>query len=281
MKLFVCLLISILACDFSLASPAWDGLRVTWNLNPFSDYAFTPMPRTVSETAAAGFVLKDNFCGSDTTFRGIRYWTQSDPAVILLYDINGYIAGMQTSFLKSLLPNPSPWVVGHPAISEGDYWTLTVYFVDPTIICTTGRSAADYAAQGTGDRLVIQNGTDATNAASSLTIPMTEDGVSTTSWTKGYCFWTMGLHYWYNVTKGMDCNYFYPFFLLYNNQKLNAFGFAINAPLTSPRYEHPTVTEAGQFINPVPTCFSTDSSFQKLSTMHVYMIDSPRSTTFC
>jgi len=252
---------------------------VTWNLNPFSDYAFTPMPRTVGETAAAKFVQKDNFCGTDTTFRGIRYWTNSDPAVILLYDINGYIAGMQTSFLKTMLPSVSPYILGHPAVSEGDYYTLTVYFVDPSIICTTGRTAAQYAANGTGDRLIIQNGTNALTTG--LTIPMVESAVDQTSWTKGFCFWTMGQHYWYNVTKAMDCDYFYPFFLLYNKQKLNAFGFAINAPLTSPRYEHPTTSEAGQFINPVPDCFSTDPSFTKLSTMHVYMIDSPRSTTFC
>jgi len=37
----------------------------------------------------------------------------------------------------------------------------------------------------------------------------------------------------------MDCNDFAPFFLLYNGGKLNAFGFAEQGFVESPRVEHP------------------------------------------
>jgi hypothetical protein len=40
---------------------------------------------------------------------------------------------------------------------EPAYFT-TAYFVDPEVICNGGRSATDFAAQGTGDRLIFQTG---------------------------------------------------------------------------------------------------------------------------
>jgi charged multivesicular body protein 7 len=236
------------------------------------------MPRTTIDTPGASFVFKDDFCGDDTRFRGVRYWYKSDPATILLFDKAGYIAGIQTQVPKNLY-TPSPQNNGHPFVDDGDYWTLTAYFVDPNIICTTGRTADQYVSQGTGDRLVIQNGTNA--LTDGFVVPLVQTDADSTKWTKGHCFWTMGLHYWYNVRKDMSCDEFFPFFILYNNGKLNAFGFAVNGPLTSKRYEHPTASISGQFIDPVPDCFFSDTTYNTLSTMHVYMNDSPRSTSNC
>lgn len=49
----------------------------------------------------------------------------------------------------------------------------------------------------------------------------------------------LGVHYWYNTRKDMSCDEFYPVFLLYNGGQLNAFGWAFQAPMTSPHMEHP------------------------------------------
>ena len=49
-----------------------------------------------------------------------------------------------------------------------------------------------------------------------------------------------GQHYWYNVTSDMSCEDFWPMFLLYNGGELNAFGWAFQGDLNSPRYEKPT-----------------------------------------
>jgi charged multivesicular body protein 7 len=52
-----------------------------------------------------------------------------------------------------------------------------------------------------------------------------------------------GVHYWYNVTLDMDCGDFMPFFILYNNNALNAWGYALNTKGgTSQRYEHPPLS---------------------------------------
>lgn len=57
---------------------------------------------------------------------------------------------------------------------------------------------------------------------------------------KMHCELISGNHYWYNVTKDMPCDHYVPNCLMYNKGVLTAFCFAINAPLKSPRYEHPT-----------------------------------------
>ena len=57
------------------------------------------------------------------------------------------------------------------------------------IICTTGRTQEDFDEQGTGDRVVLQNGDALT------TIPPTESDVADTDWTNGQCFFSMGVRH--------------------------------------------------------------------------------------
>jgi len=252
------------------AGPAWDDLRVTWNPNPFSSNAFAHLPRNI-KADAMGFVMKDNFCDGNQPkgpYAGIRYWKDSDPAVMLIFDKNGIVAGIQTAVPKSTwTPSAGP-NVGHPYVDDGTYFTLTAYFVDPSTICDKGRTQDDLTHQGTGTGLYIQNGTDPLKSV--LTIEPNESEMKKTKWTYGHCFYTMGDHYWYNVRKDMPCNEFYPACMLYNKGKLNAFCWALNAELTSPRYEHPTAAVLKTFIDPVPDCMYSDPAYKQLSTMHIY-----------
>jgi charged multivesicular body protein 7 len=261
------------------AGQNWDGLRVTWDLNPFSSNAFAPLPRDLNNDNMNGFVLMDDQCSKPNgPFKGRRFWKDSDPAVITIYDKNGYIAGIQTSMPKSQWSPSSP-MNGHPVVDDGNYWTLTAYTVDPSTICSTGRTADQYNTQGTGYGLWIQNGTNP--VANSLKIPLDEASIKQTPWLFGHCFYTMGDHYWYNPSADMQCDNFFPYFLLYNKGVLNAFGFAVNGNFQSPRYEHPATSVIGQFMNPVPNCFSTDPRYTSRSTMHVYFTDWPRTTCLC
>lgn len=250
----------------------WNDLKVTWNINPLSSNAFVSMPRNVNHDAM-GFVRLDSFCNGNQPkgpFAGIRYWKNNDPAVILLYDVNGIIAGIQTAVPKSSYPHVPPPNNGHPLLDDGaGNWVLTAYFVDPKTICNGGRNPGDLNTQGTGTGLYLQNGTDP--MSNLIHVPMDEQKLATeTKWTLGHCFYTMGDHYWYNVRRDMPCDQFFPVFLLYNSKKLNAFGWAMNTMLSSPRYEHPTYDVLTKFINPVPDCFKTDPNYQQLSTMHIY-----------
>jgi len=270
--LLVCLLPAMV-----LAGPAWDGLRVTWDLNPFNTWAFNALPRDINHDDMKGFVMKDDQCAAGSVFRGRRYWYGNDPAVLTLYDVNGYIAGKQTSIPKSQY-TPSAYNTGHPFISDGDYWTLTVYFVDPATICSTGRSAAEYANEGTGYGMWIQNGTNPDTDY--VKLPDTELAASSTKWNKGKCVPTMGVHYWYATSTDMPCDQFFPFFPMFNGGKLNAVGILLNVNLESKRYEA-THGFPGSFITPPPACMAVDPSYQHTSTMHLYMTDWPRTSCLC
>jgi len=261
---------------FSAFAAEWDDLKVTWSANPFSSWAFDSMPRN-SNGALKDFVFKDDQCVQGSKFAGKRYWYKQDPAVMLLFDKNGFIAGIQTSVPKTTL-TPSSYLTNHPVVDDGNYWTITAYFVDPTKICTTGRTSQQFDQEGTGTGLWFQNGTNPMTDL--IKIPLLEEEIKKTDWKFGHCFYTMGNHYWYNVSREMDCKQFFPNCLMYNKGKLTAFCFAVNAYLTSNRYEHPTPSDAAKFIDPVPDCFFNDPSFTKLSTMHVFMINSPR-LSFC
>lgn len=256
-------LFAVITCVLS-ASPSWNDLRTTFGINPFSKWDFAEMPRDLSQDTK-GFTLKDNMCSGSQQFVGSRYWSDSDPALILLFDVNGYIAGIQTSVAKSTGYNPGSPMIGTWFIDEGDYLTLTVYFVDPSIVCTTGRSAADFQSEGTGTDLYLQNGPNP--LTNYYKVPTSESEIKATLWGSGKCFYEMGMHYWFNITSDMSCDNFVPYCLLYNGGVLNAFCFAMNFDVTgSERYEHPTpLAAASCCMDPVPKCISG-----KQSTMHVY-----------
>ncbi|KAK3744546.1 hypothetical protein QZH41_005622, partial [Actinostola sp. cb2023] len=55
-------------------------------------------------------------------------------------------------------------------------------------------------------------------------------------------------HYWYDISKNMNCKDFYPVFIMYNRNRLEGFGWNTNGDLKSPRYEHPTSDRFGSDI---------------------------------
>ncbi|XP_034327314.2 uncharacterized protein [Magallana gigas] len=94
--------------------PEWDSLRVKWGLNIFSENNFRSLPRKVSDAHDSRFALLRDECQeieqakkegrkSRAKFAGRRYWKNNDPSVVLIYDTNGYVAGMQTAIRKKIL----------------------------------------------------------------------------------------------------------------------------------------------------------------------------------
>lgn len=155
---------------------------------------------------------------------------------------------------------------------EGNSWTINAYFTDPAKVCSPSQTR-----KPTGDRLVI-DGTDY-----QLVIPMTEADI-TPFWTLGQCFRTMGVHYWADLTgklgKNADADNFVPLFLQYNKGKLNGFGWAFNADVTSKRFEHPVYSVLGSFFREVPDFMGDPTKVGVLSTLHIYMDSTPQ-LNFC
>jgi len=203
-------------------------------------------------------------CGTNALWPGNMYIYEGDVSVGLIYDSAGNLAGYQAGVAASVTsPNIPPFqFVVNAAL--GNYYALTFYFVDPQTICKAHLTKRKF--KGMGDRLVMQNGK---NGSDLISFPLKESEVKA-PWVQGQCFYTMGQHYWYNISANMDCNYFYPVFLMYNKGVLNAFGPDCSAGLNSTRWEHPTASELGWFFKEatLPQCLLTQPA---LSTMHVYM----------
>ncbi|CAH1257654.1 CD209 [Branchiostoma lanceolatum] len=203
------------------------------------------------------------------TWRGFRYVKDNDPAVTLLFDKNGFIAGLQMGVRKSELPSDGsipPGQITPPWIEDKDMWLLTAYFIQPSDICSDGRTEAEYQDEGTGTDLYIQTGPNPTSDI--MAFPLQQPDLEGTEWTEGKCFWGMCKHYWWNLRVDMDCKELFPVFIMYNGGKLDAFGWNIGTYLDSPRYEHPP-PGFGTYKDPVPTCLADRSRI--VSTMHVYL----------
>jgi charged multivesicular body protein 7 len=232
------------------------------------------MPRDINKDNMEGFRLKDDYCSVDGPWKGLRYWKDKDPAVILIYDVNGYIAGLSTSVPKSQYTPPEKQQ-GKAYIDDGDYWTITAYFVDPATICT-GRSAAQYKDQGTGTQLYLQLTTNPLESTPITTRQRDHDSENN-KWTKMKCFPAMGRHYWYNISKKMSCDDFVPYFLLYSRGYLRGFGFNILADIKQKgkRYEPVPHRATKLFFKVVPDCFAK-LNVKQTTSLHVYLHNVPQ-----
>ncbi|XP_012945640.1 uncharacterized protein LOC106013718 [Aplysia californica] len=154
-----------------------------------------------------------------------------------------------------------------PFLVDEDRYTLSAYFVHPSIICTTGRTVAQVSSQGLGSNLYIQTTQD---PDTSLLVPRQETNLRGSNWTEGQCFFSMGRHYWYDLEKDMNCGDIFPVFLLYNGGQLTGFGWAMVNDVRSVRYEHPPSALIRLFIKNPPRCLF---DAEALSAMHIYLND--------
>lgn len=75
------------------AGPEWHSLRTTWGANPFSSSYFVNQPLTVEEAKKAGYEQIPGECQGK--FLGQRYMQGQDVSLILIFNIQGAIAGVQ------------------------------------------------------------------------------------------------------------------------------------------------------------------------------------------
>jgi charged multivesicular body protein 7 len=277
MNLIVIFFVIASVADAFFHSSKWDALRVTWNINPFKGFDY--LPRQLPENK--DFEFKDDLCATGGgKLIGQRYWNKQDPTVMLLFDKNGFIAGIQSTVLKSKF-TPFDYLKDKNYIDDGDYWTLSAYFIDPSLICGAGRSKEEFEKTGTGTGLWIQMGPNA--VTDSYHVSAQESEIKGSKWGHGKCVPTMGQHYWYDVSKDMTSDKFVPNCLLYTGGKLNAFCFATNGDFNSSRYDypHPKNTDIAKFLDPLPDFFYTDPSYKVSSTIHVYFTTTGHLTNLC
>jgi hypothetical protein len=226
----------------------WPDLKTTWGLNPFGA-AFHSQPRTAAAAEGEGWVL---MASCDGTFLGHRYANPNDPSLVIIYDDAGYIAGVQSVLLDKYVDHDVvDFSVQAPYTADvwmGETaWYTTAYFVDPAVICAGGRSEADWSSQGTGDRLLVQNGA----IDNLISIPLTQaEADMSADWFDHFCFLGMGDHYLqFDYTPDQSCESVLPFQILYDEGVIIGFVWQHIANLPGDMWEHPDAMAVSAIID--------------------------------
>jgi len=243
LRLFLLLALCVVS-----AAALGDRLDVTWP-------SFSTVPLTVDAATGSGWAALDSSCG----VYGTRYIYQNDQALVIMFDSANNLAGVQVG-----ITTQPPVEITPPWEDQGNgLWTITYFFEDPSNVCNVspGTKRLD-----TLDQLALRNG----DTNQYISLPLQESDIQA-PWVLSHCFATMGTHYWYNITREMDCNYFYPAGVMYWDGVLSAFLVDTATSQTSSRWEHPSQSALGLFFYPAtePQCLF--QSGLTLSTMHFFI----------
>jgi len=256
----------------------WPNLKTTVSLN--LSYTYATQPRTRADAKAAGYSLIAPDAACDGTTLGWAYADPDEPSFVALYDDAGYIAGVQNVLLKDHID--SNYMVPGPAYTPGTFFGqealfTTMYFVDTAVICNGGRTEEQWMAQGTGDRLWLQNGPTPDVL---VDIPLTqEEAAAQENWKEHYCFLGMGKHFIeFDYTPDQDCNSVLPVQILYDAGVITGFVFQHNGMFPGNRWEHPTSGPIGMIVDRPPTCLLNTADTIGATTMHFFLYNYPQLT---
>jgi charged multivesicular body protein 7 len=223
----------------------------------------------------------ENFGDNGVKWYGKRVAYGDKQAVLALYDANDMVAGIQVRYPKSSVNASSGFnhaAVGmfqSETINGVAHWVLTAYFVDPEIICTSGRPASALTTNdGAGDRLVFQNGLTPQDL---LVAPRIRQQALQMGYSNNRCFPTMGIHTFFGVDGTLqDCKTIVPVFLLYNKQNyLIGFGFDwVGQNTDKDSFESPPADAIDKIVGGAPKClldFASDPNVG-ITTMHVFFV---------
>ena len=167
MKFALAFLVILISLTFTKGEQKWYNYKTTWRYNENDPQQFFDQPRTESEAKNKGWTKISDDCSSNAQFPGTRYASPEEggPGMIFIYDVNGFIAGTHSVVPKCKTYNDKyfPWTQSQwyrqDRINGKNVFLTTVYFVDPDKICNGGRTQDEFDDEGTGNRLLFQNGT--------------------------------------------------------------------------------------------------------------------------
>jgi len=274
------LMIVLLAVGLDAAD--WTDFRVKYDLNPIGH--FNRMPLLESGAVTLGWApINVDDCTNGGQYFGFRYIMPGDNSLVLMYDVQGVIAGLQMLLPHSEILGPNNTFrfdqVSHfnnATFDDNEYFVLTAYMVDPEIICTTGRDESELITVGTGEGVWIQDGPSVGNY---LQIPDLREEALTSGWSNNNCFGGMGTHSWYRMEdyEATNCNEQVPVFGLWSrSNELQGFGFSVPGTTVNPHFENPPSLAVSIIAgSPAPPCLVESNDLIGSTTMHVYFIDNP------
>ncbi|XP_066994053.2 uncharacterized protein [Anabrus simplex] len=188
----------------------WDEIVVKWDPLGAAARLFNTAYFSLPTTTASANSKKWVEVESDSEYWSI-WCLPDDPRVCVLYDQQGNFAGLDVGLpVKDYSGTPYD-LSQHPMYSNvtrfnEDITKGRIFLVSQDVLKSGGRSDL---SEGMGTGLWVQNGD------SLMEIPITESEIEEkTAFTRESCVPGMGRHYYYNVTKELDCKLFEPYFLL-------------------------------------------------------------------
>ncbi|XP_045175594.2 uncharacterized protein LOC123536460 [Mercenaria mercenaria] len=179
-----------------------------------------------------GYFRFNDVCKTDY-FHGFLFTKESNTQALPIYDLNGELAGVQTTIPGNMHGYDSrnmsidlPPVEIMPPVLKGHrdkhgilYYTVTAYFKHPSLLCSPLLPKGVRPGRG----LYIQMGNNPEHHHQH--IPLQSKHL-TPLWKKGHCAPLMGTHYFMGLTPSLPCEKLYPLFLMYDIEgNLGAFGW--------------------------------------------------------
>ncbi|OWF41685.1 uncharacterized protein LOC110462080 [Mizuhopecten yessoensis] len=206
----------------------WEALTIRYR-------QWEKLPRTSHDAERQGYIRQNDICKTNSVnkYHGFLYKQKDDTKVLPIYDLNGWIAGIQAmipgnmkGFNSRNESIPLPHIDVMPPIMIGDIidgiqmYTVTAYFKHPKLICNPIARIGITLGKG----LYIQMGPDPVTMYQQIAMHAKD---LSPIWKPGSCIPTMGLHYFRNLSKDLPCEKIYPVFLMYDTEgKLGAFGWS-------------------------------------------------------
>ncbi|KAG8297763.1 hypothetical protein J6590_028596 [Homalodisca vitripennis] len=211
------------------------------------------------------------------------YCYPNDPRVCPIYDGYGRICGLRVAYVKKDLAVRAkgnlPYSYNKPIFKEGTAYGMDFYYIDVLFIKPEGLLANGGPASRTeqvGDGVYIRM-----DGQTWTEMPRKEKDATAVGFTKQACFLGMGLHYFYNMTKGLDCNYHQPPFLLYEKGELAGLGLIPFGSFSKTKrgwFEDPPKFVINTIVPNSPKCLADWVGKYGTISLHIFFKKSPRLT---
>ncbi|XP_026735060.1 uncharacterized protein LOC113498978 isoform X1 [Trichoplusia ni] len=268
----------------------YDGLRVKFGWSDAladMEYFFS-IPRTISEVETEGWTRTERPPGP---LPELRMYCPPGRTVCPLYDTAGFVAGLMIALPVDEYDSPpvkpeKKFVKWSAPASEGeparDYWTATQYFVsEDHVISIESLKAGAGPTLESGATLQDGGVWVAGHDKRLMRIPSTEAELNSTTFKKQNCIPNMGIHYYYNMTKDLNCEELLPWFALTTQGDLVGTGFQVIGRLPKPKHRNwfESFENLKQGIKVAipnsPDCLGDWADKYGLISMHIYFVKDP------
>jgi len=274
-------------CEDVTSDEKWDDFKIKWTLPGKGGFLDQPKTQTEAEKKDWKEVSDGKRgCSGTPKYPGFHFIPpKENPEFTLIYDKNGFIAGMQSLVSKTADTSHYDFKTvdwyDEDEIEGDAVYLATVYFIKPELICSHGRSKEEFEDQGTGNVLWLQK-KDRTFLKAPLEMDDADEGCF---WKRHKCFLNMGTHY-LNLDYGdddFDCRRGIPIQLLYIDDNLNGFIWTHIAPLPlkGTDWELTDLKAIAVNIRDPASCIKELAKNEIPRTMHVFFRDNEISYNEC